>query len=53
VIQILALERAVAGVEVVRGPLLWLYWQMVFLALIFLANAYIVIFGAQQTPTLE
>ena len=40
VIRITALERSVSGREVAGGPLLWLYWEMFFLALIFLSNAY-------------
>ena len=40
VIRITAQDRPVSGREVAYGPLLWLYWEMFFLALIFLANAY-------------
>ena len=43
--RILELERVVTGREVVAGPLLWLYWEMLSLALIFLANTYIAIFA--------
>lgn len=40
VMRITASEPPVFGREVAGGPLLWLYWEMSFLAFIFLANAY-------------
>ena len=41
--HVLGIEGPVTGREIVGGPLLWLYWEMLSLALIFLVNAYLTI----------
>ncbi len=39
--RILAQNQSVPGHQLVRGPLNWMYWEMVSLALIFLAKLFL------------